>query len=62
MTSERRGRPRTAVIFLIVVAVLFVLSGFAGITRGGIQAQAGWWMVAVGLIGLALATVEIARR
>jgi uncharacterized membrane protein HdeD (DUF308 family) len=57
-----RPRPRTAVLILIVVAVLFVLSGFAGISQGGVQAQAGWWMVAVGLIGLALATVELARR
>ncbi len=61
MTNER-GRPRTAVIILIVVAVLLVLSGFAGIARGGISAQAGWWMVVVGLIGLVLATIELARR
>jgi hypothetical protein len=62
MTNEERSRPRTAVIVLIVVAVLLVLSGFLSITRGGIAAQAGWWMVAVGLIGLVLVTIELARR
>jgi len=61
MTNERR-RPRTAAIILIVVAVLFVLSGFAGIVQGGVSAQAGWWMVAVGLIGLVLVAIDLARR
>lgn len=61
MTKER-GRPRAAVILLVVVAVLFILSGVGGITVGGISAQAGWWMVVVGLIGLVLVAIEIARR
>ena len=60
--TNARGRPRTAVIVLGVLAVLFVLSGVAGITSGGVSAQAGWWMVVVGLIGLALVAIEIARR
>lgn len=61
MTNER-GRPRIAVIILAVVAALFVVSGVAGITLGGGQAQAGWWFVVVGLVGLALVAIELARR
>ena len=59
---EERGRPRIAVIILAVVAALFVLSGVAGITLGGVQAQAGWWFVVAGLISLALVAIELARR
>jgi putative effector of murein hydrolase LrgA (UPF0299 family) len=55
-------RPRTAVILLAVIAVLFVLSGIGGITTGGVSAQAGWWLVAVGLIGLLLVAVGLLRR
>jgi hypothetical protein len=29
---------------------------------GGVSAQAGWWLVVVGLIGLALVTIELRRR
>ena len=61
MTSGR-GRPRIAVIILAVVAAVFVVSGVAGVTLGGVQAQAGWWFVVVGLIGLALVAMELARR
>ena len=60
--TEPRSRPRTAVLILAVVAVLFVLSGVAGVTQGDVQAQAGWWMVVVGLIGLAIVAIEIVRR
>ncbi len=60
--TEPRGRPRTAVIILAVAAILFVLSGVAGVTQGGVQGQAGWWMVVVGLIGLAIVAMEIVRR
>jgi putative effector of murein hydrolase LrgA (UPF0299 family) len=61
MTSDRR-RPRTAVFLLAVIAVLFIGSGIGGITVGGVSAQAGWWLLAVGLIGLALVVIELARR
>ena len=57
-----RGRLRTAVIILAVVAILFVLSGVAGVTQGGVQGQAGWWMVVIGLIGIAIVAMELARR
>jgi hypothetical protein len=61
MTNERR-RPRTAVILLAAIAVLFILSGIGGITVGGVSAQAGWWLLAVGLILLAIVAVELARK
>jgi membrane protein YdbS with pleckstrin-like domain len=60
--TNGRSRPRTAVIVLIIVAVLLLLSGVVGILGGGVQAQAGWWMVAVALIGLVLVAIELARR
>ena len=60
--TKPRGRPRTAVIILAVVAILFLLSGVAGVTQGGVQGQAGWWIVVVGLIGLAIVAIELARR
>jgi uncharacterized membrane protein HdeD (DUF308 family) len=60
--TNGRSRPRTAVILLVIVAVLFILSGIGGITVGGVSAQAGWWMVAVGFIGLVLVAIEFARR
>ena len=61
MTNDRR-RPRIAVIILAVVAGVFVVSGVLGVTLGGVQAQAGWWFVVIGLIGLALVAMELARR
>jgi uncharacterized membrane protein HdeD (DUF308 family) len=42
------GRARE--IALTIFGVLFVLSGIAGITLGGASAQAGWWLVVVGLV------------
>jgi uncharacterized membrane protein HdeD (DUF308 family) len=35
---------------LAMLGVLFVLSGIAGVTLGGTSAQAGWWLVVVGII------------
>ena len=61
MTSQHR-LARIAVIVLIVVAALFVLSGIAGISLGGISAQAGWWLVVVGLVGFVLVAIELRRR
>ncbi len=44
-------------IALAILGLLFVLSGIGGITLGGTSAQAGWWLVVVGimmaLVGLA---------
>lgn len=50
-------------IALAIFGPLFVLSGIAGITLGGISAQAGWWLVVVGIIiGLVgLAALRIRR-
>lgn len=42
---------------LVAVAVLFMLSGLAGIAVGGPSAAAGWWMLIVGaalLVGIML--------
>ena len=57
-----RGRPRNAVILLATMAVLFIVSGIGGITMVGVSAQAGWWLVAVGLIFVAIVTMEFLRR
>jgi hypothetical protein len=43
------------------MAVLFLLSGINGVVAGGVSAQAGWWLVVVGLIGLALIAIDYAR-
>jgi uncharacterized membrane protein HdeD (DUF308 family) len=62
VSSSEPRRPRIAVILLAVMAVLFILSGISGITVGGVSAQAGWWLVVVGIIGLALIAVDYARN
>jgi hypothetical protein len=56
------GRARPAVVVVAVAAVLFVMSGIAGISVGGGSAQAGWWLVAVGVLVLAVLVVEHGRR
>jgi len=61
MSSNGPRRPRVAVILLAVMAVLFILSGINGIVVGGVSAQAGWWLVVVGLIGLVLIAIDYAR-
>ena len=60
--TNQHGLARIAVIALIALAALFLLSGIAGITLGGVSAQAGWWLVVVGLIGLVLVAIELRRR
>jgi hypothetical protein len=60
--TNQPGLARIAAIALIAVAVLFLLSGIAGISLGGVSAQAGWWLVVVGLIGLVLVVIELRRR
>ena len=61
MTNERRRR-RAGLYLLAFAAALFVMFGIGGISVGGTSAQAGWWLVVVGLIGLAVVAIEIARR
>ena len=60
--TNQHGLARIAVIALIALAALFLLSGIAGISLGGVSAQAGWWLVVVGLIGLVLVAIELRRR
>jgi uncharacterized membrane protein HdeD (DUF308 family) len=47
-----------------MLGLLFVLSGIAGVTLGGTSAQAGWWLVIIGIImGLVgLAALRTRRR
>ena len=60
--TNQHGLARIAVIVLIAVATVILLSGLVGIGIGGISAQAGWWLVVAGLIGLVLVAIEIRRR
>ena len=53
---------RIAVLVLIAVAVVVLLSGVVGIGLGGMPAQAGWWLVVAGLVGLVLVAIELRRR
>lgn len=47
--------------FLVAVAVLFMLSGLAGIAVGGRSAAAGWWMLVVGGVLLIALILERPR-
>lgn len=50
-------------IALALFGLLVVLSGIAGITLGGTPAQAGWWLVVVGIVmGLIGLTALRTRR
>ena len=60
--TTRDGLARVAALAMIAVAALFLLSGIAGISLGGVSAQAGWWLVVVGLLGLVLVAIELRRR
>jgi len=60
--TNQHGLARLAALVLIAVAALFLLSGIAGISLGGVSAQAGWWLVVVGLLGLVLVAIELRRR
>lgn len=35
---------------VIVIGLLHIMSGIAGIAFGGTNAQSGWWLVVVGII------------
>jgi len=59
--THLHGFARIAAIAMIAVASLLLLSGIAGISIGGVSAQAGWWLVVVGLIGLVLVAIELRR-
>ena len=43
------SRNATAIMLAIGV-VFFLLPGIAGVTVGGPSAQAGWWLIVVGVI------------
>ena len=43
------SRNATAILLAIGV-VFFLLPGIAGVTVGGPSAQAGWWLIVVGVI------------
>jgi len=60
--THLHGLARIAAIAMISVASLVLLSGIVGIAIGGVSAQAGWWLVVVGLIGLVLVAIELRRR
>jgi hypothetical protein len=60
--DNQRGRRRAGLYVLGIAAALSLMFGIAGISVGGTSAQAGWWLVVVGLIGIALVAIEIARR
>jgi hypothetical protein len=60
--THERGCGRTRLYLVALAAALFVMSGIAGISVGAASAQAGWWLVAVGLLGLALVAIELRRR
>lgn len=49
-------------ILLAIGVLLFLLPGIAGITLGGTSAQAGWWLVVVGVILVGVALVRRARQ
>ena len=56
MTYER-GRRRAGLNLVAALAAFLVMFGIAGISLGGVSAQAGWWLVVVGLIGLVMVTI-----
>ena len=60
--TDQHGLPRIVVIVLIAVALVVLLCGLVGIGIGGVSAQAGWWLVVVGLLGLVLVAIELRRR
>ncbi len=40
---------------VLIIGLLHLMSGLAGIAVGGASAQAGWWLVVVGLVLAGLA-------
>jgi hypothetical protein len=60
--TNQQGLARIAAIALIAAAMVLLLSGLVGIAIGGISAQAGWWLVVAGLVGLVLVAIELRRR
>ena len=60
--THQHGLARIAAIAMIAVASLVLLSASPGSASAGISAQAGWWLVVVGLILLVLVAIELKRR
>jgi len=46
---------RTKMFGVVVIGLLHLMSGIAGIAVGGASSQAGWWLVVVGLLLTVLA-------
>lgn len=65
--SERRAtsdppRTRPAVVVTAVAACMFVVVGLVAIVFGATSAQAGWWLIAVGILLIAVLAMELNRR
>lgn len=53
---------RIARIALAILSAYFLVSGIAGVATGGASASAGWWLIAVGLIGLVITARDLPGR
>ena len=49
----------TKMVGVVVIGLLNLMSGIAGIAVGGTSAPAGWWLVVVGLLLTALARRDL---
>ncbi len=49
----------TKMVGVVIIGLLHLMSGLAGIAVGGASAQAGWWLVVVGLVLSGLAWREL---
>jgi uncharacterized membrane protein HdeD (DUF308 family) len=47
---------------LTIFGCLFLLSGIGGITLGGTSAQAGWWLIVVGIIMVLVGLAALRTR
>jgi uncharacterized membrane protein HdeD (DUF308 family) len=53
---------RISRIALAILSLYFLVSGVAGVVVGGTSAQAGWWLVVVGIIGLVITARDLPGR
>ena len=47
---------------VVIIGLLHLMSGLAGIAVAGASAQAGWWLVVVGLVLSGLAWRDLHER
>ena len=47
---------------IVVIGVLLLMSGITGVAVGGVSAQAGWWLVVVGLLLIGFAWRDLNGR